>query len=447
MKLENIRWGMKGNFLSVPTDCPQRDERLGWTGDIHVFAPTANYLYDTCGMLQSWAKDLAAEQLTDGSNVPPFFCPNVFIDDPKYPTAIWGDVSVGLPWNLYMSYGDCNVLKEQLQSMRAWIDKGIVRDEATGLWKNGSYQFGDWLDPIAPPDEPGNSVTDPQLVANAYLVHITTLMSKICAVLRLDELAKQYCESAIRLKAAYQQRYITPEGRVVSDSQTAIALSIHFQLFSSPHQETVAAARLRELILRNSRFKIATGFAGTPILGHALSRVGDAQLFYRMLYHRKAPSWLYQVTMGATTMWERWDSMLPDGSVNPGEMTSFNHYALGAVADWMHNNIAGLSVLEAGWRKFRVAPVPGGDLTYARARFLSPYGLISVQWTIEDLKFLLIVIVPPNTTAEVLLPTTKRDHRVIIGSGTHEFSVDYKQPAWPPIPIYPHYYPHDDDEP
>jgi alpha-L-rhamnosidase len=438
---------MKGNFVSIPTDCPQRDERLGWTGDIHVFTPTANYLYDTCGMLQGWAKDLAVEQMIDGSNVPPFFCPNVFLEDPKYPTAIWGDVLVGLPWDLYKSYGDRNILSQQMASMQAWIDKGIVRDEKTGLWEDGSYQFGDWLDPKAPPDEPGNSVTDPQLVANAYLIHTTSLMHEICIALDQGELAKQYSESVLRLKAAYQKRYITPEGRIVSDSQTAIALSIHFQLFPTLSQESVAATRLCDLILRNSRFKIATGFAGTPILGHALSRVGESQLFYRMLYHRKAPSWLYQVTMGATTMWERWDSMLPDGSINPGEMTSFNHYTLGAVGDWMHSTIAGLTSLEPGWRKFRVAPIPGGDLTHASARFLSPYGLITVKWTIAGTQFILAVAVPPNTKAEVLLPGGEKDHPITVGSGTHEFKTDYKQPSWPPIPIYPQYYPHDDDEP
>ncbi|XMA16514.1 hypothetical protein WAI453_009305 [Rhynchosporium graminicola] len=442
---ENIRWGMRGNFLSIPTDCPQRDERLGWTGDIHVFAPTANYLYDTCGMLQGWAKDLSAEQLAGGSSVPPFFCPNVFLEDTKYPTAIWGDVMVGLPWDLYKFFGDSKILKQQFESMRAWVDKGIDRDE-TGLWKADSYQFGDWLDPKAPSDEPGNSVTDPHLVANAYLVHVTSLIHKISVVLGFDELAERYGTSAIDLKSKFQDRYITNEGRVLSDSQTAIALSIHFRLFKSESQEMVAARRLKDLILRNSRFKIATGFAGTPIIGHALSRVGEAQLFYRMLYHRKAPSWLYQVTMGATTMWERWDSMLPDGRVNPGEMTSFNHYALGAVAEWMHRNIGGLSLILPGWKKFRIAPVPGGDLTYGSARFLSPYGWIEAKWSIQVDEFLLKATVPPNTTAEVLLPGDKQDH-ISVGSGIHEFRAHYKHPKWPPIPIYPQYYLHDDDEP
>lgn len=447
MAIENIRWGMRGNFLSIPTDCPQRDERLGWTGDIHIFAATANYLYDTCGMLKSWMKDLTFEQMADGSGIPPFFCPNVFLKDPKYPTAIWGDVTVGLPWNLYKSYGDQNILSQQMESMQAWLGNGIIRDKTTGLWKDDSYQFGDWLDPKAPSDEPGNSITDPQLVANAYLVHTTFLMHKSCVALGLHKLAETYHESALKLKAMYQERYITPEGRVVSDSQTAIALSIHFNLFKTPAQEAVAASRLKSLILRDSRFKIATGFAGTPAIGHALSRVGLSQLFYRMLYHRKVPSWLYQVTMGATTMWERWDSMLPDGSINPGEMTSFNHYALGAVADWMHINIGGLSMLEPGWRKFLISPIPGGDLTSASTRFLSPYGMIIVNWAITGSDFTLSAVVPPNTKAEILLPGVENGSTISVGSGKHEFISNYKQIDWPPLPIYPQYYPHDDDEP
>ncbi|KAL3496920.1 bacterial alpha-L-rhamnosidase-domain-containing protein [Aspergillus germanicus] len=432
----NIRWGMRGNFVSTPTDCPQRDERLGWTGDIHIFAPTANYLYDTCGMLKSWVTDLAAEQLSDGSGVPPHFCPNVFPQDPKAPAAIWGDVVIGLPWALYLAYGDPRILSDQLDSMQGWLDEGIPRDEDTGLWRDDSYrwQYGDWLDPKAPPSEPADSMTDSLLVANAYLVHMTSLMHEIGLALHRNDIAEKYSRQAASLKTAFQRRYITPEGRVVSDTQTGLALAIIFNLFSNPQQESTAGARLKLLVQRNSRFKIATGFAGTPIIGHALSKIGETQLFYRMLYHRKVPSWLYQVTMGATTPWERWDSMLPDGSVNPGEMTSFNHYALGSVADWMHSTIVGLRALTPGWKRFRVQPRPGGDLRDARGRFISSYGEIIVSWSINDghvdgngegdgdSTFNLKVQVPPNTSAEIILPTSGRSIDVL--SGVHELNLD-----------------------
>jgi alpha-L-rhamnosidase len=450
---------MRGNFVSIPTDCPQRDERLGWTGDIHIFAPTANYLYDTCGMLKSWVTDLAAEQLSDGSGIPPHFCPNVFPNDPKAPAAIWGDVVIGLPWALYQAYGDPRILSDQLDSMQGWLGRGIPRDEHTGLWRDDSYrwQYGDWLDPKAPPFEPADSMTDSLLVANAYLVHMTSIMHEVGKALHRDDLAEKYNRQAASLKAAFQRCYITPEGRVVSDTQTGLALAIIFNLFSNPQQESTAGARLATLVQRNSRFKIATGFAGTPIIGHALSKIGETQLFYRMLYHRKAPSWLYQVTMGATTPWERWDSMLPDGSVNPGEMTSFNHYALGSVADWMHSTIVGLRPLTSGWKRFRVQPRPGGDLRDARGRFISSYGEIVVSWSINDghgnsggedgdcEHFHLKVQVPPNTSAEIILPTSGRSIDVL--SGSHEFSEPYKRPVWPPLPIYFGNEPHGDDEP
>ncbi|CAH0025636.1 unnamed protein product [Clonostachys rhizophaga] len=447
----NVRWGMRGNFFSIPMDCPQRDERLGWTGDIHVFSPTANYLYDTSGMLRGWLRDLAAEQINDHGSAPPFFCPDVPVDDVRYPTAIWGDVLVGLPWSLFTSFSDKGILSQQFESMEKWLGEGIPRDQTTGLWDEDSYQFGDWLDPLAPSDDPGNSVTDAQLVANAYLVHITLLMHKISVILGLEERATYYEKSWAQVRASFQRRYISTEGRVVGDTQTALALCIHFQLFETPEQERVAASRLKHLILRSSRFKIATGFAGTPIVGHALSRVGESQLFYRMLYHQKAPSWLYQVTMGATTVWERWDSKLPDGSINPGEMTSFNHYALGSVADWMHRNIAGMAPVDPGWKTFVVAPVPGGDLTSASGKFLSPYGLISVEWALEakGTRFSLTVKVPPNSKAEIKLPgqSKEEDNPQTVTSGTHHFVVNYQAPKWPPLPIYPQFYPHDDDEP
>jgi alpha-L-rhamnosidase len=230
--------------------------------------------------------------------------------------------------------------------------------------------------------------------------------------------------------------YITKTGRVVADSQTALTLCIQFQLFDTPEQEAAAAHRLSVLIRRNSRFKIATGFAGTFLIGHALTKVGMTQLFYRMLYHRKCPSWLFPVDMGATTIWERWDSLLPDGSVNPGQMTSFNHYALGSVADWMHQTIAGLKALEPGWKRFRVAPIPGGDLTYAKAHYLSPYGWIHTSWALKNGSILLEVTVPPNTTAEVVVPGENDGMPVVVGSGKHVFEKRFELPEWPVLPLY-----------
>lgn len=303
-------------------------------------------------------------------------------------------------------------------------------------------QLGDWLDPAAPPDKPGNGTTDAMLVANAFLIHSTSTMASICKVLGHLDKEQKYIQQAQTLRAAFSQEYITPNGSVLSNSQTAIALAIHFSLFPTEDQQAHAVARLEMLILKLARFKIATGFAGTPILGHALKKVGKEHLFYRMLLNKKSPSWLYPVTMGATTIWERWDSMLPDGSINPGEMTSFNHYALGSVADWMHTTIGGLKPLEAGWRRFLVAPIPGGEITFAKTTFCSPYGEIRCEWKIVDGQFEIMVQVPPNTTAEIVIEGMEKKS---VGSGVHEWKMPYVEHERPVLPP-PHPFAAEDDD-
>ena len=440
---ENVCWSMRGNFLAIPTDCPQRDERLGWTGDLGIFTSTANYLYDTYGILESWLMDLGAEQMVDGSGIPPLVSPDA-LRSPKKAQAIWGDVVVTAPWDLYQAFNDSTILIRQYESMTAWLDYGVPRD-SSGLWDSSLFQLGDWLDPTAPPDEPGNSVTDSVLVANAHLIRSTDLMVKISCVLDRQQDAKRYEDSAKNLRRAFAREYITASGRLVSDSQTAISLALCFSLFQNSAQEARAADRLKQLVREGSRFKIATGFAGTPIVGHALTKVGESQIFYRMLLHKKCPSWLYPITMGATTIWERWDSMMPNGSINPGEMTSFNHYALGAVAHWMHTVIGGISPGTAGWKKCFIRPFPGGDLSHCSVSHLSPYGKISVSWKIEDKELVLNAQIPPNTTAEIKLPGATVGETV--GSGEHNYRVAYEAPVWPPLPIYPPFSPHDDDEP
>ncbi|KAL2838659.1 bacterial alpha-L-rhamnosidase-domain-containing protein [Aspergillus pseudodeflectus] len=442
----NIVWSMRGNFVGLPTDCPQRDERLGYTGDLQVFARTGNFLYDTCGVLSTWLQGVAADQARDGKGVPPMFSPNVHRKKPNFRAAVWGDCAVIAPWELYQSFADADLLRTQYQSMTDWVDKGIKRDER-GLWDpKCTFQLGDWLDPYAPPKEPAKTATDPQLVADAYLVHVTDLMALISQDLGNLDAAERYRQQASSLRKAFQEEYVTPNGRMASDSQTAFALAIHFDLLPSARAHEVAGNRLAYRIRYHDRFKIGTGFAGTPIIGHALTRCGKSQLFYRMLMHKKNPSWLYPVMMGATTIWERWDSMLPDKSINEGEMTSFNHYALGAVGDWLHRTVGGLYALEPGWKRFAVSPVPGGGLDFAEIQHESPYGRIEFDWKIaadgRHLKATLLV--PPNTVAEVHLPG-QLVHKV--GSGRYEYAVVMEPCDWPPLPIYPPYMPHDDDEP
>ncbi|RAO72323.1 uncharacterized protein BHQ10_008335 [Talaromyces amestolkiae] len=438
----NVVWSMKGNFLSIPTDCPQRDERLGWTGDIQVFSPTANFLFNTRGFIGSWLEDVAAEQLESSKNgVPGLVVPDVFDNppNPPGPQSVWHDVTVLTPWDLYNSSGDIEILRRQYESMKAWVDKGIKRGP-NGLWDQNIWQFGDWLDPASPPSEPGVGRTDSLYVADAYLVRVLGIIAKISHLLGETEDATRFAKDESNARKAFQYEYVTPSGLLVGDTQTAHSLAISFGLFDNDDHVVKSASRLCHLV-HLAKYRIATGFAGTPVIAHALSDTGNHQLAYRMLLEKECPSWLYPITMGATTIWERWDSMLPDGSINPGDMTSFNHYALGSVANWLHKNVGGISPLDPGWRKIQVRPVPGGVLRNAKVAHQSPYGRIECSWSINesDDTFALTIIIPPNSEARVILPSAWKENQqeveeesIQVGSGKYEFSCPYKPAEWPP---------------
>ncbi|MCU1633260.1 MAG: alpha-L-rhamnosidase [Micrococcaceae bacterium] len=415
---ENVRWSMRGNFVDIPTDCPQRDERLGWTGDLQVFAPTATFLYDCSGMLGSWLKDVAVEQLEDGTV--PWYVPVIPGGEewtPIQPGAVWGDVAVLTPWTLYQRFGDTGVLATQYSSAKAWVDLMAERSGESYLWNTG-MQLGDWLDPAAPPHDPADATTDRYLVSTAYFAWSTQHLAQMASVLgnTTDEL--HYRELARKVRDAFAREYISPSGRVVSDAQTAYALVLAFGLASTEEQEQRSGERLAELVGQAGN-RIATGFAGTPLVTDALTSVGEIDTAYALLMERQCPSWLYAVGQGATTIWERWDSMLPDGSINPGEMTSFNHYALGAVADWMHRVVAGLAPAEPGYRSILFRPRPGGGITSAQASHETPYGLASISWTVDAGALSAEVTVPTGCTAVVDLPGQSP---VTVQSGTHAFS-------------------------
>ncbi|RGP71211.1 hypothetical protein FLONG3_7161 [Fusarium longipes] len=413
----NVRWSMKGNFLTIPTDCPQRDERLGWTGDAHAFGPTSNYLYDTASFWKSWHKDVWSEMSLNGTMIPPIYVPTLpsAFGNGGLATAVWGDVVVGSPWNLYQAFGDKGLLEEHLPQAQGWIDTGIPRAE-NGLWNRTTFQFGDWLDPLSPADNPGGATTHPTLVADAYLLKMTETLSQILTALGKSDEAEKYKLQYADFKREFQSTW-APEGRPVNKTQTAYALSLEFDLLEDEQRKN-AAATLREII-RDNDYLVGTGFAGTSPLGFALKGANATDDFYRMLLQEKVPSWLYQVVMGGTTTWERWDSLLPNGTVNPGEMTSFNHYSFGSVANWMHQVIGGITPLEPGYKKISIAPIPGGNITYANAKLVSGYGTISTDWTVTDDGFHLRVRIPPNTKAEITLPGAGRIE--IVGSGYHEF--------------------------
>lgn len=426
---ENVVWGMRGNFLSVPTDCPQRDERLGWTGDIQVFSPTATTLFDCAGFLCSWLADLAVEQAEDG-NVP-LVVPNVLPAGP--PIAAWGDAACVVPWVLYERFGDSTILARQWESMRRWVDCEEAHASRGVIW-SGQFQLGDWLDPTAPPDNPSAAKADPDVVATACFARSAAILHRAAQVLGDAEAAERYGSLAARVRQAFVDNYVTPAGRVLSDAQTAYALAIAWSLLSNECQRSGAARRLADLV-RLSGHRISTGFVGTPVILDALVEGGYPEVAYRLLLQREVPSWLYAVSMGATTVWERWDSMLADGSINPGEMTSFNHYAFGAVADFLHRVVAGLAAGAPGFRSMVVRPVLDRALTSARARQLTPYGLAEVAWCREGGRFLLEVEVPQATTALVFLPG--RDEPEMVGAGGHKWDVHDPVCAEPPLPSSP----------
>lgn len=424
---DNVVRGMQGNFLSVPTDCPQRDERLGWTGDIAAFAPTASYLFDTRAFLGDWLRDVWLEQ-QHADGVIPFVVPDVLKYSPAEDfgtpdaTAIWSDAGVWVPWTLYQAYGDTAVLEEQLDSMTAHLRriKGHLSPE--GLWDT-VFQFGDWLDPDAPPEDAAKAKADPGVVATACAYRSATLVAQAARLTGHEAEAREAEELATGLQAAFRQHYVT-DGRIRSDCTTVYALAIVFGILDED-DERRAGDRLAELA-EQSGYRISTGFAGTPFITDALTQTGHLDDAYRLLLQTECPSWLYPVTMGATTVWERWDSMLPDGTINPGEMTSFNHYALGAVADWMHRVVGGLSALEPGYSSVLIAPQPGGGLTWASTSLDSVHGHIAVRWELVDGELLVRAEVPEGVTAVVRLPGAAEQR---VGGGSHELRAPAAVPA------------------
>ena len=427
---ENTVWGMRGNFVDLPTDCPQRDERLGWTGDIQVFAPAASFLYASTGTLIGWLRDVAAEQQAMGSV--PNFVPWIDCGFPADPAAAWGDAAVIVPWVLYERTGDSQILRDQLSSMKAWVGQVERLSGGTGLWNTG-FQLGDWLDPTAPPENPGESRTDKYLVACAYFVRSSQLLAQTCEVLGEHSDFERYDAIHRKAKAAFQAEYVSSTGRVVSDTPTALSLALVFDLLDNKAHRVHAGARLVQLVV-DSDHRIDTGFVGTPIICDALVQAGAIDTAYHLLLQDQFPSWLYPVTLGATTIWERWDSLLPNGDVNPGEMTSFNHYALGAVVDFMHRVVAGLAPAAPGYAEMRVAPQPGGGLVYASAKHLTPFGPAEVAWQRVGTELHLDVTVPHGVLAHVWLPG-QNDPRPV-RAGSHHFETPFRAVEDdPPRPI------------
>ena len=373
--------------------------------------------------LSDWLVDLAAEQQAADGMVP-FVVPDVlkYVKRPSHfpaqeSTAIWSDAAVWVPWALWQAYGDLQVLRDQYDSMTAHVRRVESLLSPTGLWDTG-FQFGDWLDPTAPPDEPAAAKADKGVVATACLYRDVRILHETAELLGRSEDAEQFAALAERTKTAFNVHYMNDDGTIHSDAETVYALAIVFGLLDQDTTQ-LAGKRLAELVTE-SGYHIQSGFAGTPYLLDALSSTNHLAEAYRLLLQRENPSWLYPVTMGATTIWERWDSMLPDGTINPGQMTSFNHYALGAVADWMHRTIGGIAPLEPGYSRVLIAPQPGGDILWARASLETRHGKIAVSWSQDgDRPMRVDLAVPEGVTALVRLPGSQEQE---LGSGQHHLS-------------------------
>jgi len=417
----NIQWGQQGNFLDVPTDCPQRDERLGWTGDAQVFSRTAAFNRGVENFFAKWLKDVAADQLPTGAV--PFVIPNVTGNGTS---AGWADVATIIPWNLYLAYGDQRVLHDQYPSMKAWVEyiHGQAKDD---LWNTG-FHFGDWLFYRPFDDNDGRSaVTDKYLIAQCFYAHSTQLLINAADVLGKKDDVALYSALLKKIKAAFLHEYVTPAGRLVSGTQTAYVLALEFDMLPEELRDQAVGRLVKNI--QDYNYHLTTGFLGTPYLCHVLSDFGYTAVAYRLLMQDTYPSWLYPVKMGATTIWERWDGIKPDSTFETPGMNSFNHYSYGAIGDWMYRVIAGIDTYAAdpGYHHSRIDPHPGGGLTEAGADLQTGYGLLSSHWRLNNDTLYMDLVIPANTTSSVYIPApdggliTESNHPL---AATHDITVE-----------------------
>jgi alpha-L-rhamnosidase len=398
---KNIEWGQKGNFLDVPTDCPQRDERLGWTGDAQVFARTAAFNMNVHSFFSKWLKDVYADQNKNGAVA--FVVPNV-LGEGAAASAGWADVATIAPWQMYQVYGDKKILEDQYPGMKAWVN--YMKDHSKdNLWNTG-FHFGDWLFYRPDDDNDGRAaVTDKYLIAQCFFAHSTQLLVNTAKILGKQEDVDMYSKLLKDVKDAFYKEYVTPGGRLVSSTQTAYVLSLNFDML--PENLRASAAQKLADNVKSYGNHLTTGFLGTPYLCHVLTRFGYNDLAYALLMQETYPSWLYPVKMGATTIWERWDGIKPDSSFQTPGMNSYNHYAYGAIGDWMYRVMCGINTdeLNPGYRHIIIKPYPGGGLKHASASLETYYGKVSSGWKLDGNQLEFDVVIPPNTKATVYIPS------------------------------------------
>ena len=404
---QNIQWGQRGNFLDVPTDCPQRDERLGWTGDAQAFFNTAGFNMDVKNFFDKWLVDLTFDQRIDGA-VPGVVPHNNYLDintsekiTGSFGRTGWADAATIIPWNSYLIYGDKATLERQYQSMKDWI--GFMTQNSVNDLFIKKDHWGDWLFFSRDDDNGGNSaVTSKKIIAQAFYCYSTQLLLKSAKVLGHEEDIKTYTELYQKIYNAFNNEFVTKNGMLISDTQTAYVLALQFNLLSKEHAK-VAVERLVDNI--NDYGHLTTGFLGTPFLCHVLSANGKEEEAIKLLLRTQYPSWLYPVTKGATTIWERWNGIKPDGSFQYPSMNSLNHYAYGAIGEWMYANLMGLKINEEtpGYKRFTIEPLFDKNFDHVDGSFDSQYGRIGVEWTRKNGKLQLFMEIPSNTSSDVVL--------------------------------------------
>jgi len=392
---ENILWGQRGNFLSVPTDCPQRDERLGWMGDAQIFVRTASFNMDVAAFFEKWMTDVEDAQSREGAfpDVAPLLTGSGLMDLSRGAPA-WGDAGIIVPWTIYRTYDDTRIVERHYDAMARWMDylheanPDLIRKNRMG------NNYGDWL-------SPEGDHTPKHLLATAYWAHDAKLMAEMAEATGRREDAKDYGDLNERIKDAFNETFVSPDGRIEGDTQTCYLLALHMGLL--PEDLRPAAAEHLVRTIEREDWHLSTGFVGVGYLCPVLTEAGRTDVAYRLLLNETYPSWGYTIKNGATTIWERWDGWTEENGFQSPNMNSFNHYSLGSVGEWLYRYVAGIDLASPGYGRILIRPRPGG-LSHARGEYDSVRGRISSSWKIEGARFTLEVLVPPNTTATVHVP-------------------------------------------
>jgi len=418
---QNIVWGQRGNYLEVPTDCPQRDERLGWLGDAQVFVRTGCFNFDTAAFLSKWMMDVVDSQRTDDcfTDYAPYLADMGSVElEGKRGSPGWADAALIVPWTMYERYGDVRILEKHYESMVRYIDF-LDAEAPEGIGPD--FGYGDWLNDAA--------FTPMDLISTAFNAHSADLMSRIAAVLDRDQDTARFRRLFEKFRSAFQQRFLTPEGRLVGDTQTAYVLALQFDLLPASIRHA-AAERLVYDVLEGRRSewayakrngRLSCGFLGASHICDVLAESGHLDMAYKLLLNEQCPSWLFPVKQGATTIWERWDGWTPQRGFQDSDMNSFNHYAYGAIGEWLYETVAGIRPAVPGYKRIAIRPRPGGGLQWVKCAYESPHGRIESHWRHQGAHFNLEVQIPPNTLATVTMPNGAIHE---VEAGRHTFTAE-----------------------